>query len=142
MIFLAKFISIYYDRGVKKTAYYIIFPILVLTVFLSPSSISLANEPCPNNICHTAIGNINVSSPDKFVTALFGVILSLSGGIAIILIIVSGYNLMFSQGNPEKVQGAKETLTSAIVGLLFIILSLVILQVIGVDILKIPGFGG
>ncbi len=85
---------------------------------------------------------MDASSPEKFVGTLFGIILGLSGGIALILIIVSGYNLMFSQGNAEKVQGARETLTSAIVGLLFIILSLVILQVIGVDILHIPGIGG
>ncbi|MBI3069777.1 MAG: hypothetical protein HYY87_00535, partial [Candidatus Levybacteria bacterium] len=97
--------------------------------------------PCKNNICTTAIGDIDASSPQGFVKQLFGIILSLSGGIALLLIILSGYKLMFSQGNPEKAQEAKETLTAAIVGLLFIIFSLAILQVIGVDILKIPGFG-
>ncbi|MBI1982460.1 MAG: hypothetical protein HYS68_02675 [Candidatus Levybacteria bacterium] len=88
----------------------------------------------------TAIGEIS-TNPIGFVKSIFGVILSLSGGIALLLIILSGYKLMFSQGNPEKAQEAKETLTAAIVGLLFIIFSLAILQVIGVDILKIPGFG-
>ncbi len=78
--------------------------------------------------------------PEKFVGSIMGLILGLSGGIAVLLIIVSGYRLMASQGNPEKVQGAKESLTSAIVGLLFIIFALVILQVIGVDILQLPGF--
>ena len=48
---------------------------------------------------------------------------------------------MTSQGNPEAVKAATEQLTSAIIGLLFIILSFVILEIIGVDILKIPGFG-
>lgn len=88
----------------------------------------------------TAIGKIN-TDPVSFVKSIFGIILSLSGGVALLLIIFSGYKLMFSQGNPEKAQEAKETLTAAIVGLLFIIFSLVILQVIGVDILRIPGFG-
>ncbi len=46
---------------------------------------------------------------------------------------------MASSGNPEKVQAAREQLTSAVVGLLFIIFSITILQVIGVDILHIPG---
>jgi hypothetical protein len=45
--------------------------------------------------------------------------------------------MMTSTGNPEAIQEAKERITSAIVGLLFIIFSLVILQVIGVDILQI-----
>lgn len=88
----------------------------------------------------TGLGIDIATEPVNFVKSIFGIILSLSGGIALLLIIYSGYKLMLSQGNPEKVQEAKETLTAAIVGLLFIIFSLVILQVIGVDILKIPGF--
>lgn len=75
------------------------------------------------------------------IKSLFSILLSISGGIALLLIIVSGYHFIVSQGNPEKIQGAKETLTSAIVGLLFIIFSMVILEVIGFDILRIPGLG-
>lgn len=89
-------------------------------------------------ICNTALGDIN-TDPIEFVKQLFAILLSLSGGIALLLIIVSGYHFLVSQGNPEKIQGARETLTSAIVGLLFIIFSMVILEVIGVDILAIPG---
>ena len=47
---------------------------------------------------------------------------------------------MISRGDKEKLQAARETITAAIVGLLFIVLSIVILEIIGVDILKIPGF--
>lgn len=87
----------------------------------------------------TAIGPIN-TDPFEFVKSILSKLLSLAGGIAVILIIISGYRLMTSQGNPEAVQAARDQLTSAIVGFLFIIFSLVILQVIGVDILRIPGF--
>lgn len=87
----------------------------------------------------TAIGSVQ-TDPVQLVKQLFGILLSLAGGIALILIIYSGYQIMVSQGNPEKLQGARETLTSAIVGLVFLIFSLVILQIIGVDILRIPGF--
>ncbi len=88
----------------------------------------------------TAIGGLS-TDPAGFIKSVFSLLLGLSGGIAVILIIISGYRLMTSQGNPEQVQGAREMLTSAIVGLLFIIFSFVILQIIGVNILKIPGFG-
>ncbi len=94
---------------------------------------------CNGGSCPTAIGNV-ATDPAGFVHDLFAVILGISGGIAVVLIIISGYKLMVSQGNSEKLQGAREQFTAAIVGLLFIILSLVILQVIGVDILKLPGF--
>ena len=75
-----------------------------------------------------------------FVKIFFSIVLTLSGALAVILIIISGYRLMSSQGNPEKLQGAREQLTAAIVGLLFVIFCLFILQVIGVDILGLPGF--
>ena len=90
--------------------------------------------------CETAIGKLE-TTPGGFINDLFTRVLGIVGGIAVLLIIISGYRLMASQGNPEKVQGAKEQLTAAIVGLLFVIFSLVILQVIGYDILRLPGFG-
>jgi hypothetical protein len=77
-----------------------------------------------------------------FIRSIFGLILSLSGGIALLLIILSGYKILSSQGNPEALKGAREQLTAAIVGLLFVIFSIVILQIIGFNILRIPGFGG
>ena len=89
---------------------------------------------------NTAVGVI-ATDPVELIKRIFTLILGLSGGIALILIIFSGYRIMTSQGNEEKLQGAKETLTSAITGFLFIIFSVVILEVIGVDILGIPGLG-
>lgn len=88
---------------------------------------------------HTAIGDIE-TTPVGFAKVVFGIVLSLAGGIAVLLIIVSGYQIMTSQGNPEKIQGARETLTSTVIGLAFMIFSLVLLQIIGVDLLHIPGF--
>lgn len=86
----------------------------------------------------TAIGTID-TEPMGFIKRIFGLLLGLSGGVAVVLIILGGYQLMTSQGNKEAVQGARDRITSAIVGLLFLIFSLVILQIIGVDILSIPG---
>ncbi len=87
----------------------------------------------------TAIGPIS-TEPQGFVRSIFTLVLGLSGGIALILIIIAGYKMMSSGGNPEATKAATEQLTSAVIGLLFIIFSFVILQIIGVDILKIPGF--
>ncbi len=88
----------------------------------------------------TAIGPIPVD-PVAFIARVFSIILSIAAVGATVLIIYSGYRIMTSSGNKEGIQGARETLTAAIVGLLFIIFSLVILNVIGVDILKLPGLG-
>lgn len=87
----------------------------------------------------TAIGEIS-TEPQGFVKSIYSIVLGLAGGIALVLIILAGYRYLTSAGNPEAVKAANEQLVSAIVGLMFIILSFVILQVIGVDILQIPGF--
>ena len=95
---------------------------------------------CQNGVCKTALGNLPTTI-SGLLTTVFSIALSIAGVVALGLIIASGYRLMISQGNPEQVKGAREQLTAAIIGLLFIIFSLVILQIIGVNILKIPGFG-
>lgn len=87
----------------------------------------------------TAIGPIS-SDPSGFITTLFGIVLGLAGTVALLLIIYSGYKLLTSQGNAEAIEGARQTLTSAIVGLLFIIFTFVIFQTLTSDILKLPGF--
>lgn len=88
----------------------------------------------------TALGTLD-TDPTGFVKTIFDLLLSVSGGIALLLIIRSAYQLMTSQGKPEQAQQGREQLVAAIVGLVFIIFSFVILQVLGFDILHIPGFG-
>jgi hypothetical protein len=87
----------------------------------------------------TALGNFS-TQPEGFIKSLFAALLSLSGGIALLLIMKSGYLIMTANGKPEAIQSGRDQLVAAIVGLIFLIFSFVILQVIGVDILKIPGW--
>lgn len=125
------------------------FPHYQTGVFAAVTSQQIADNPPPPpctgltggkcNSVDTGIGNIS-TNPAGLVGSIFGILLSLSGSLAILLIVYGGYRMMSSQGNPEKVQAARETIVSAIVGLLFTIFSLVILEIIGVDILHIPGF--
>ena len=49
--------------------------------------------------------------------------------------------MITSQGNPETVKKGQDQFSSAVIGLLFIIFSVLLLQFIGVDILSLPGFG-
>ncbi|MBA3723551.1 MAG: hypothetical protein H0W89_01505 [Candidatus Levybacteria bacterium] len=88
----------------------------------------------------TGFGDLGTRT-DEFIQSLFAVLLSLSGGIALLLILKAGYQMMTSQGKPEQLQAGRDQLVAAIVGLIFLIFSFVILQIIGYDILQIPGFG-
>jgi hypothetical protein len=89
----------------------------------------------------TALGSF-ATDPGKFVASVFAILLAASGAIALILIMRAGYKIMTSQGKPDTIQEGREQLIAAVVGLLFLIFSLVFLEVIGVDILQIPGSGG
>lgn len=87
----------------------------------------------------TGIGDINTDGAG-ILYSVFVLILSMSGGILVIIIMYAGYLLMTSRGNPEQIQKARDLLTSAIVGFLFIIFSYVVLGVVTDDLLNLPGF--
>ncbi len=88
----------------------------------------------------TSLGYVSTDA-SNFTRWVLGFILSISGGIVFLIILITGYRLMTSQGDPEKVKNAKDQLTAAIIGLMFIIFSLAILELITRDILGLPGFG-
>jgi hypothetical protein len=83
-------------------------------------------------------GNIS-TDPGQFIIRIFTIILGFAGGIALLLIISAGYKIIMSKGKPEGIQQGRDQLIAAIVGLLFIIFSFVIFQLVVADILKIPG---
>jgi hypothetical protein len=88
----------------------------------------------------TAVGCIPTSY-EGVASSLVKIGLSVAGGAAVLMIVAAGFMLSTSQGEPKRTGEAKELLTSAVIGLLFIIFSVTILQFIGVTILKVPGFG-
>ena len=66
--------------------------------------------------------------------------IGLAGGAALLLILYGAFNTTISQGNPERIQQSQQIITSAIIGLVFIILSAALLHFIGIEILSLPGF--
>jgi hypothetical protein len=56
--------------------------------------------------------------------------LGLSGTVALFMIIFAGYQFLFSGGDSKAVDGARKTLTFAILGLVLIFLSFTILSII------------
>lgn len=101
--------------------------------------------PCeigkPGEGIQTALGCIPTKNTTQFVAWLLKFAIGIGGGIAFLLIIFGAIKVLTSSGNPEAVKAGQELITSALMGLLFIIFSLFLLQLIGVKILQIPGFG-
>ncbi len=87
----------------------------------------------------TAIGCIPVEIP-TFIQQALRVGTGLAGGVALLMFISGIFQYITSAGEPGKLKAASGQLTNTIIGLLFIIFSVLLLQVIGVNILNIPGF--
>jgi hypothetical protein len=86
----------------------------------------------------TALGCIPVRV-DQFMTWLLPYIFGIAGGISFLLMVYGFILMSTSGGDPKAVQGARETVTSAITGLLVSIFALFILRLLAVNILHIPG---
>lgn len=118
--------------------------ILIVLLLVAPQRVAAANlrGTCPGaNEINTAIGCISAKDAGGFVGELFKLGIGIAGGIAMLLILFGGFQVLTSAGNPEHLNAGKELISSAITGLLMIIFSTFLLKVIGVDILCIPGFG-
>ncbi len=87
----------------------------------------------------TAIGCVP-TEPQKLIQGLFRVGVGFGGAAALLLMIGGAFQFITSAGNPDAIKKATETFTSAVIGLLVIIFAVFFLQVIGVDILNLPGF--
>jgi len=88
----------------------------------------------------TAVGCIK-AQPQDIVAQLVQIGLGVAGGIALLMMLAAAFLFSTSQGDPKRTNQARDLLTSAVIGLLFIIFSVTILQFIGVTILRIPDFG-
>lgn len=89
----------------------------------------------------TAIGCIS-REPENIIARFITLGLGIGGGVALLMFLVASFMLTTSQGEPKRASDAREMATASVVGLIFVIFSVSILQFIGVTVLRIPGFGG
>ena len=92
-----------------------------------------------NPAISTAIGCIH-TNPSVLVQDFLRFTLGISGGLAFLMMLLGAFQMLTSAGNPETLSAGRSRVTSAIIGLLFVIFSILLLQIIGVSILNIPGF--
>jgi hypothetical protein len=123
--------------------------LLLLASFLFAASATgtLAADPyCtpgdPKSGINTALGCISTDAtggPGSFFSTLITVSVGLGGGFALLLILYGVFIVTTSAGIPDKLKEGSEIITSAVTGLLFIILSVFLLRLIGINILALPG---
>ncbi len=88
----------------------------------------------------TSIGCVYADVGNFIQQTLLGWGVGFAGGISTLCIMYAAFMMQSSRGNAEVIKKSQQLLTSCITGLMLIIFSVFILRLIGVTILKIPGF--
>jgi hypothetical protein len=86
----------------------------------------------------TALGCIPIDS-DNLTPWIISRALMIGGGIAFILLVYAGFQILTASGNPARMQAGRELITSVVAGLAVIIFAIFILQLFGVRVFRIPG---
>ena len=89
----------------------------------------------------TAIGCIP-TDPGEFAGWILTRGIYLGVLVATLLIIISGFGIISSTGDPERLAEAKSQLTAAVAGLLFLLFSVIILRIIGCNIIGVKDASG
>ena len=80
------------------------------------------------------------NDPVGFVKKFYGFGLAFVGMVSLLTLMLGGYDILTSKGDPRRVNVGKSYIYSSIAGLLLAIFGYMIIRVIVVDLLKIPGF--
>jgi hypothetical protein len=110
----------------KKLLSITLLTLVAIATFTSPA---FAQELLRDNSClYQGIPTMNCIMP-LFANAVYWLIL-LSGSVALFLIMYGGFRFLTSGGDPKNLDGARKTITWSVVGLIVIILSFMIVNVI------------
>lgn len=104
------------------------------------ASVSSSAKTCKDSgTIQTAIGCIH-TDPALLLSDLFSFTPPIMGLIAFLMMVYSGIKMILSGGNPQAIGGARDMFINAVIGLLFALFSVLLLQILGADIFHLPGF--
>lgn len=73
----------------------------------------------------------SINSLSDLVGRVLSYLIPLAGVILFLIIIWGGYNILMSQGNPEKLQEGRQKITAGIIGFVLLVCSFFIARLIG-----------
>jgi hypothetical protein len=76
------------------------------------------------------------------VQSILNVVFSISGGIAFLYLLYGSFTIATSQSDPEKLNYGRRLVSGAIIGLVFTLSSVLVVNFIASNVLRVPGFGG
>ena len=96
--------------------------------------------------CLTSTGgfqNDKNTGASSFVQALFDLLVfRVTGGIAFLYLMYGAFLVLTSQGEVERLSQGKRVIVGAVIGLVFTLGSVFIVNLIGSGVLRLPGFAG
>ena len=106
----------------KKNKNKLAFPVLSIFIALGISKMASAAVP---TIDITKLENLTIPDAINLIsTAIIGIIAFVS----VLFLIIGGFRYITAAGNPEQMQGSKNTIMYAIIGLVAALLSFAIVQ--------------
>lgn len=96
---------------------------------------------CGATAIDTAIGCIPINDKNALIGFFLGWAIGIAGGVAFLLIVVAGFMIITSSGDPKRLQAGKELMTAAISGVILLVFSIFVLRLVGISILGIRGLG-
>ncbi len=102
--------------------------ILAIVLFFAPFSVfaDLATPPCISGLsCATSGGGAY-----DFILTIIKFVLAFAFLLAVVMLIYGGFRYIFSAGNEDATEAGKKTVINALIGIVIIILSFVIVQVV------------
>lgn len=106
----------------KCLSYLFLIPYLVLifSLFFPYSALAVETEFGPG-----------INNVEEYISAILGKILPLLAGVSLLMIIYAGFLYITSQGNPDRVNLAKDIITGVVTGILLLFLMKILLDQIG-----------
>ncbi|MCL5774625.1 MAG: pilin [Patescibacteria group bacterium] len=130
--------QVIFARKVKQ-GFYSSFLLLNLALFTLASKASLAALNCPDGteekagICvpiNNQSGILGSKNLVELITKSINLLLYLGGAIAVLFVIIGGYQYLTSGGNEEAAEKGRKTVTNAIIGILLMALAYTIINVV------------
>jgi hypothetical protein len=75
------------------------------------------------------------------VSQLLNILFSVAGGLALLYLLYGAFVIMTAEGRPEKIQQGRGVITGSIIGVIFSLSAVLIVNVISNQILRVPGLG-
>lgn len=118
-------------QTLSKINFLYIAQVAVLVVLFTAPMAALAqlrvNDP---TLCQGTGLNCESQSANQLIRTVINWLLGITFGVAILFLIIGGFRVIASGGNPDGQKKGKDTIINAVIGIVIIVLSYVIVNVV------------